>query len=179
MSELKKLFAFLTTLWGALAVTAIAFPGATALMDIPIAVENSKISALYPVIGTIGSAFCLLILLSYQEELRVHSFARKLALRAGILGFLFFMSFVMVRVVYLDVNISQRGEPPEQGAFIYRHHGQGLMKLERYQDGVLVQVEERGDPLDVLALALFAATFASFTLGFSALGIHTFKANES
>ncbi len=177
MNQIKKLFSFLTTLWGALAVTAIAFPGATALLEIPIAAENSKISALYPVIGTICSAFCLLILLSYQEELRVHSFARKLALRAGILGFLLFMSFVMIRVVYLDINVSQRGEPPQTGEFIYRHHGLGLMLIERYQDGQLVQREERGDPLDVLALALFAVTFASFTVGFSALGIHTFKTN--
>lgn len=179
MNQIKKLFAFLTTLWGALAVTAIAFPGATALLEIPIAVQNSKITALYPVIGTIGSAFCLLILLSYQEELRAHAFARKLALRAGILGFLLFMSFVMIRMVYLDVNISQRAEPPAVGEYVYRHHGLGVMKIERYKDGKLVQVEERGDPLDVLALALFAATFASFTLGFSALGIHTFKANEN
>jgi hypothetical protein len=179
MESIKKLLTFLTTLWGALAVTAIAFPGAAALLDVPLAVEHSKISTLYPVLGTISSAFGLLILLSFQEELRQHAFARRLAVRSAAAGFLLFLCFVMVRVAYLDIQVSQRSQPPEVGEYVLRHHSLGIMRLEKFSDGKLVQVEERGDPLDVLALGLFAATFASFTVGFSALGIHTFKTHES
>ncbi len=64
MDAIKKLAGFLTSLWGILAVVSISFPGAAALLDLPIAVENSKISELYPVIGMISSAFCLLMLIS-------------------------------------------------------------------------------------------------------------------
>lgn len=33
---------------------------------------------------------------------------------------------------------------------------------------------ERGDPWDILALALFTAVFASLSVSFSALGLHVF-----
>ena len=179
MHQLKKLFEFLTSLWGALAVLAIAFPGASSLLNIPISVSNSRISDLYPVIGTISSAFCLLILLSYQEELKVHAFARRLAVWAGLVGFACFMGFVVVKVFFLDIEASRQSvNPPERGELFIEHRNSGVIMSEHFINGELVATVKRGDPMDVVALALFAATFASFTLAFSALGIHTFKASE-
>lgn len=178
MNAIQKLIGFLTTLWGLLAVASAAFPGAAALMDLPIAANNSKIAALYPVIGTVASAFCLLLLISYQRELREITFARRLAIRSVLLGFVLFFSFVTVRSVYLDIQVAQQAQPPQIGAFTLTHRSLGLLKVEHFVDGKLIQIEERGDPLDVLALALFASTFASFTLGFSALGVYTYERSQ-
>src|SRR6185436_5321453 len=99
MNAIQKLIGFLTTLWGLLAVASAAFPGAAALVDLPIAASNSKIAALYPVIGTVASAFCLLLLISYQRELREITFARGLAIKSVSVGFALFFSFVTVRSV--------------------------------------------------------------------------------
>lgn len=175
MQSIKKLAAFLTSLWGVLAVASIAFPGTAALLDLPIAVENSKISDLYPIVGIICSAFCLLMLIVYQTDLSSLEIARKVSLFTAPAAFILFFAFVLLKTVYLDIQVADNRTPPTDGTVTITHRSLGLLKIETYINGELVRIEERGDPLDVLSLAFFAGTFASFTLCFGALGIHTYE----
>src|SRR5262245_22585225 len=90
MDSIKRLLKFECILWGALAVAAIAFPGATSLFKLPIAVSDSMIGGLYPVIGTAVSAFSTLFLIAYKKELRELKFARKLAVWGLTVGLICF-----------------------------------------------------------------------------------------
>ena len=72
----------LRSLWGVLAAAAVIFPGAAALLKVPLAVENSKISILYPVIGVIVSAFALLLATAYRDQFSELARARRWAVNA-------------------------------------------------------------------------------------------------
>ena len=71
--------------------------------------------------------------------------------------------------------VNQREKPPSTISTQITHRKLGVLLVETYENGEVVRSEERGDPLDILALAFFVGTFASFTLGFSALGIYTYE----
>ncbi len=179
MAGTKKHFGFFTALWGILAVASAALPGTAALLELPIAAENSKIADLYPVIGTMVSVFCVLLLLSYKQELGSLRFARRLSVISAAVGFTFFLLFVELRTVYLDSHVADFADPPMSGPHTTIERSFGIIKVMDYIDGKLVGAEERGDPLDVCSLALFAATFGAFTLAFTALSIHTYEASAN
>ncbi len=82
------------------------------------------------------------------------------------IAFVLFFSFVLVKTVYLDIQIADRREPPVSGTLTITQRSLGLLMIETYQNGKKIRDEERGDPLDILALILFAGTFASFTVCF-------------
>lgn len=178
MNSIKRLLEFLSTLWGTLAVAAIAFPGATALLKLPIAVSESTIASLYPVIGTIVSAFATLFLIAYKEELRILQFARKLAVWGMAVGLVCFFSFVSVRLFLLDVHSEENIPGASQGMLTRISKKPGIIQTEITQNDRLVRIERRGDPFDVLGLFFFAGTFASLTFGFTALGINAYQQKE-
>ena len=179
MGSIKQILAFLSSLWGALAAAAIAFPGATSLLKVPIAVSQSKIAGLYPVIGTIVSAFATLFLIAYKKELSVLSYARRLAVWGMVIGVACFFSFVAVRLFILDVKSEENPNIIVQGQHTRISRNQGIIQTEITQDGKSVRIELRGDPYDLLGLFFFAGTFASLTFGFTALGIHAYHQKET
>ncbi|RIJ06227.1 hypothetical protein DXK93_00190 [Achromobacter sp. K91] len=177
MTALKRLFTFLSSLWGLLAVAALAFPGATALLKVPIAVDNSTIAPLYPVIGTIVSAFATLFLVAYKQDLGSLLFARKLAIWGMAVGLVCFFAFVSVRLFLLDVSSAEIRQH-ELGQEVRTNRAKGRIQTQiTHRDGTQ-SVESRGDPFDVLGLFLFAGTFASLTFGFTALGIHAYQQKD-
>lgn len=177
MTALKRLFTFLSSLWGLLAVAALAFPGATALLNVPIAVDNSTIAALYPVIGTIVSAFATLFLVAYKKDLGSLQFARKLAIWGMAVGLGCFFAFVSVRLFLLDVSFAEKRQP-ELGQEVTVDRTKGLIRTKITNTDGTISMESRGDPFDVLGLLLFAGTFASLTFGFTALGIHAYQQKD-
>ena len=179
MDAIKKLLGFLSTLWGALAGAAVAFPGAAALLKLPIAVQNSQISGLYPASGMIFSAFATLFLIAYTDELSELKFARKLALSGMALGFLFFVAFVCVRVFILDIVDVKTIPGPSQSSATIITKENGLIITEVKEGDKPTRIGQRGDPFDILGLVLFIGTFASLTFGFTALGIHTYQKGRS
>lgn len=178
MTSIKHLLAFLSSLWGALAVAAIAFPGATALLNVPIAVSNSTIAGLYPVIGTIVSAFATLFLIAYKQNLTKLQFAQKLAVWGMILGLVCFFSFGAVRLFVLDTSAFETISGPSQGSTTRITRDRGIIEIEIWENDMVIRHERRGDPFDLLGLFLFAGIFASLTFGFTALGIHAYQQKE-
>ena len=178
MDAIKRILGFLGSLWGALAVAAIAFPGATALLKVPIAVSESTIAGLYPVIGTIVSAFSTLFLIAYKQELTELKFARKLAVWGMALGLTFFFAFVSVRLFVLDIASEERIQGPSASNVTLVMKKHGIIQTEVTEGDKLLRAERRGDPFDVLGLILFAGTFASLTFGFTALGIHAYQTSR-
>lgn len=178
MNSIKRLLDFLSTLWGALAIAAVAFPGASTLLKLPIAPSDSNIGGLYPVIATIVSAFALLFLLAYKEELRLLKFARKLGVWGMVIGVICFFSFVSIRLFLLDVYGEQRISNFSQGRETRILRKPGVIQTEILENDKLLSREMRGDPFDVLAMFFFAGAFASLTFGFAALGINAYQSKE-
>ena len=184
MSKSSEALSFLKSLWGALAATAVLFPGAAALLQLPITVEHSKIATLYPVIGGVLAAFSLLFATVYRDKFASLESARKWALSAFTIGLLAFFSFVSVRVYFLDVK-SETSFLDMQGrqvTTISKNSGV-IMETTKDREGELTEVPdlivERGDPWDLLALVFFSTTFASLTFAFSALGLHAYINEKS
>jgi hypothetical protein len=187
MATIKELLNYLKTLWGLLATAAVLFPGAAAFLKIPIAVEESKIAALYPIIGTTVSAFATLFLITFRKQLLDLKFAHKLSIFGMAFALVCFFSFVLVRVVYLDVDMYRVvSSDREKNIEIREYKKRGLLGEEhtelvsRVPDGgrKIFYESRRGDPLDIVALLLFTGTFASLGFAFTALGIHTYEATR-
>ena len=175
MVTIKRIVSFLSSLWGALAVATVAFPGAAALLKVPLAVEHSRLAQFYSLLPTVASSFCILFLIAYKVELAELTRARRVAVSAVAIGFLCFFSFLGVRVYYLDIDATQIIEEDADGQVIRVEQSKGLL-LRKYLTGDKVTYEDRrADPYDILSLALFTASFAALSLGFGSLGIYTYQ----
>lgn len=183
MSKANEALSFLKTLWGSLAATAVLFPGAAALLKLPISAANSKISILYPVIGGVFAAFSLLFSTVYRDRFVELKTARAWALFSIAIAIVSFFSFVSVRVYFLDVRSEARYLAMGGRQVVEISKNAGLV-LEQTKDreGELTAVPdvivEKGDPWDLAALILFCFTLSSLTFAFSALGLHAY-ANEN
>ncbi|MDT4898037.1 MAG: hypothetical protein QOH25_3114 [Acidobacteriota bacterium] len=182
MKKLQKIFKFLKSLWGALTTAAILFPGAAALLKVPIAVENSHIASLYPIVATIVSAFGLLLMIAYLDTLANVAKARKTSVIAMSIALLSFFGYVAVRVYLLDVEyVRMYKDPVEKTQTAYaRRRGEVIIStrsLNQIADGNLPEATDitSGDPWDLLGLMLFSGTFASFSVAFGALGLHVYE----
>jgi hypothetical protein len=178
MNSIKQLLAFLSTLWGLLGAAAVAFPGASTFLKVPIAPSDSNIGGLYPVIGTIVAAFAALFLVAYKKDLRALKFARKLAVWGILLGLFCFFSFVSTRLFLLDVYSEQHLSEPSKRKETKILRKPGVIQTEVYENDRLLSRDMRGDPFDVLALFFFAGPFASLSFGFTALGINAYQQKE-
>jgi hypothetical protein len=168
---------FLRSLWGALALIAVTFPGAAALLKLPIAVENSRIAALYPVIGVVVAAFALLMATAYRDKFASLAVARRWAVTAMSVALICFFGYVGTRVFLLDVEHNQEflAHDGEQLVRIVKKRGIIIEDTKMKGDGLTAipnTSSSRGDPWDVLSLALFAGVFASLSLSFTCLGLH-------
>jgi len=178
MNSIKQLLAFLSNLWGLLGVAAVAFPGASTFLKVPVAPSDSNIGGLYPVIGTIVSAFAALFLVAYKKDLRSLQFARKLAIWGIVLGVICFFSFVSTRLFLLDVYSEEHISQPSQRRETRILRKPGVIQTEVYENERMLSRHMRGDPFDVLALFFFAGAFASLSFGFTALGINAYQQKE-
>lgn len=185
MHKLRAILKFLTSLWGLLASAAVLFPGAAALLKIPIAVENSQIKQLYVAIGTIIAAFSLLLLISYRDTLGNLSRARIVALVSALLALLTLFGFLGMRIFVLDVRTT--AETAVGGKFLYEAKDRGIILKETGRRIIedensyrreTESKEQRGDPWDLLALFLFTITLSSLTVAFGSLGIHSYQETE-
>ncbi len=185
--KLKELLSYLKTLWGLLGAAAVLFPGASALLKIPVATEESRIAALYPIIGTTISAFGILLLITYRERLLDLKFARKLGIVSMAVALSCFFAFLSVRVVYLDVETHRLvSSDLEKNIEVWVSKNKGLLLEEHRELGGQTSERDRrtlyqslrGDPLDILALLMFTGTFASLGFAFTALGIHNYEVSR-
>jgi hypothetical protein len=180
MSKASDALSFLRSFWGLLAVVSISFPGAAALFKIPVAVELSKISSLYPIVGGIVSAFALLLATTYRENFLNLSAARRWAVTSMAIAFFSFFAYVGVRIFLLDLAYEEQ---------YVRKDGDEMYTFSKYQGIIRETVEstdksitaipstkkESGDPWDILSLLFFTITFASLTVSFSVLGLHVYE----
>lgn len=175
---------FLRSLWGALALVSVAFPGAAALLKLPLAVENSRIAALYPIIGVVVAAFALLLATAYRDEFSSLAVARRWAVTAMSVALICFFGYVGTRVFLLDVEHQQEfvARDGEQLVRISKNRGVILEDAKMKGEGPTIIPNTsslRGDPWDVLALALFAGVFGSLSLSFTCLGLHVYVAEKA
>jgi hypothetical protein len=176
------MFKFLRSLWGLLATAAILFPGAAALLKVPIAVENSRIAALYPTLGVILSSFALLFLTAYKDRLSDLALARKWAISSFTIALIMLFSFVSLRVCILDVDKVKRSIDKEHNVEIVIGKERGFIFEEKIPLGESKYASFRskqGDPWDILGLIFFTGTFATLTLAFGSLGLHVYKMHEN
>ena len=171
MTTAVDAFKFLRSLWGALALVAIAFPGAAALLKLPIAVENSRIAILYPVIGVVVAAFALLLATAYRDSFRSIAIARRWAVTAMSVALICFFGYVGTRVFLLDVEHHEEFLARDGDQLVLISKKRGEIREERKMKGdgptaIPNTSSRRGDPWDVLSLALFAGVFGSLSLSF-------------
>jgi len=180
VSQASNALKFLRNFWGLLAAVAVVFPGAAALLKVPLAVENSKIAILYPVIGVVGSAFAVLLTTAYRERLASLELARKWAVSAMLAAAICFFGFIGVRVYLLDIDYKAEYLRRDGDVKVIEEKSRGLI-FERTEmlGGALTAFpnvsRESGDPWDILALALFTASFSLVALSFSSLGLHVYE----
>jgi hypothetical protein len=183
MLRLRDAIAFLKTIWGALAGAAILFPGAVALLGLPIAPEKSRIALWYPVLGSIFAAFGLLLLLAYGEQLKSLSWARRTAVRGVVTAAFCVFALLSLRAFLLDPVVARVYYDSQSKVSVKEQKGGGVIMRQEIASDSLVSSpsspsaetsSERPDPLDVVALALFVATMTSLAVGFGALGLHSY-----
>lgn len=178
MKNLNRILMFLKSLWGVLTTATVLFPGAAALLKLPIAVQNSKIATLYPTIGIIVSAFALLLLTAYRDRLVVLDLARRWATFSMVVAMALFFSFVLVRVFVLNVDYENRYLDSARNVEVWFARSRGIIgERETRLDGKVEATvkSERGDPWDVLSLVFFTGSFASLTVAFGVLGLHAYE----
>ncbi|WLI10346.1 MULTISPECIES: hypothetical protein [Pseudomonas] len=177
---MMRLVNFLTSLWGILTAAAVLFPGAAAILKLPIAVENSQIGALYPTFGSIIAAFSLLFLTAYQDKLSSLTLARNISTMAATLAIISLFTFVGIRIFALDIDYERRTIDTERNLLVQEGKIRGLILYSEkiYTPTALAPSEtqsKRGDPWDLACLASFILMFSSLTVAFGSLGIHTYQ----
>jgi hypothetical protein len=179
MSKATDALSFLRSFWGVLATVAVTFPGAAAIFKIPIAVENSKIAILYPVVGVIVSAFALLLATTYRDKFTRLEDARKWAVTSMAVALISFFGFVGVRIFLLDMDVREEYVQRDGEQLVKKFKARGVIaeSVRMKGDGptAIPNIEmERGDPWDIAALALFTSLFAALSVSFSTLGLHVY-----
>lgn len=180
MNAITRLTGFLASLWGVLAAAAILFPGAAAVLELPIAVKNSQIAALYPAFGSTIAALALLFLTVYRDRLTRLEFARKVSAWAGALGLASLLAFVGIRTFALDLQYSRKSIDHARNLVVEEAKDRGVIRIleKTYSEASPSPTEfasERGDPWDLASLTTFIALFSAFTVAFGALGIHVYQ----
>lgn len=177
---MMRLANFLTSLWGILTAAAVLFPGAAAILKLPIAVEHSKISELYPAFGSVIAAFSLLMISVYQDKLSSLQTARMISTLAATVAILALFTFVGIRTFALDVDFQRQTIDKERNIIVQEGKSKGLItyREKNYVSTGDVSSEvlsEEGDPWDLGCLAAFILMFSSLTVAFGALGIHVYQ----
>lgn len=165
---------YLGSMWGALSVVAILFPGAASLLGDGVGPERSQIRAYYTFIPSVLAAFALLFLTSLRTELSDLARARRWAVGsfAASAALMFAFLFVKQNLVAIDTI-----EPPMQTATqitqIEKSHGLMQVTVTDLAGGVL-SLREQGDPWDIGCLALLSSAFMLLTIAFGSLGINEY-----
>jgi hypothetical protein len=168
MLRLRDAIAFLKTIWGALAGAAILFPGAVALLGLPIAPEKSRIALWYPVLGSIFAAFGLLLLLAYGEQLKSLSWARRTAVRGVVTAAFCVFALLSLRAFLLDPVVARVYYDSQSKVSVKEQKGGGVIMRQEIASDSLVSSpsspsaetsSERPDPLDVVALGAFCCNY--------------------
>jgi hypothetical protein len=184
MSQASNALKFLRSFWGLLAAVTVVFPGAAALLNVPLAVEHSKIAVLYPVVGVIASAFAVLLATAYRERLFSLEVARTWAVTSMLAAGACFFGFIGVRVYLLDLDYKTEYVRRDGDELVIEGKSRGMiMERSEMKGGVVTAIPnvslEAGDPWDILALALFTSSFSLVALSFSSLGLHVYEQERS
>lgn len=171
----QRIWKYLGSLWGALSVAAILFPGAASLLGTGVGPENSQLRAYYTFLPSVLAAFALLLLTSMRTELATLQRARRWAVRSFVVSVVVLFGFLMVRqtlVAVKSIDPPQRVE--DQVTQVEKSHG--IMRITvKYTSGTLISQMERGDPWDILSLALLSSAFMLLTIAFGSLGINEYS----
>ena len=174
------MFAFLGSLWGVLTSVAILFPGAAALLNLPL-IADSPLKGVYAAIAPVFSALAVLcILLRGASKLNRWEAALRYAIVFGAGAFVLLTLFVSVKTTFLhDAQWSDTTWDP------LVHHSRlksvlrteiisrdGSVCVRRTAEGCVVEQSERIDPWELVALLLFVLAFVFLSAAFSAAGIH-------
>lgn len=175
----RKIWNYLGSLWGALSGVTILFPGVISLTKLSFGPNHSEVKAHYAVIPTLLSMFALLLLTSYRAELANLRRARRLALAAFTLAVLMLFGALLLRQT--KVNVTQVEAPVTSGGRVtHKARGQGTIEVEITSEltGEWIAKTKKGDPLDILLLALTSGGFVFLTVAFGSLGINEYYQSQ-
>lgn len=193
MVDSEKLIGFLHTLWGKVAVTTAVLPGVAALFDVSVALENSPLKTMYPVLGTAISSFVVLLLVSRPEWFVRWKVTASVAIITMLFGLALLIFLLLgrsmmdyqTRSTYPADSLQGFIAMPGLRAFPQNKPGQKLEIRETWNRGrgtkeVIVdgqvqtsQEYSEGFP-EVLLLASFVLSIAFLTAAFTVLGIHAY-----
>lgn len=196
----EKLIGFLKTLWGALATTTAFLPGVAAFFKISIALENSPLKALYPILGTSVSSFVLLFLVSRPEWFASWKKTAWLSAISLLIGFVLLIATLLGRST-MDFR-HQATYPANSAAAMFAmpeafmttpggrmfsgnvineqaevretwDHGRGIKEF--FINGKIQKSLEYYEmPLEFLLLLSFVSSMVFFTVAFAALGVYSY-----
>jgi len=170
-----RIWRYLGSLWGALSVVAILFPGAASFLGTGTAPAKSQLGTYYTFLPSVLAAFALLFLTSMRTELANLQRARRWAVRSFAVSVALLFAFLLIRqtVVALD----SMAPPTRDGGNITTVvKTQGVIRVSvKDTSGTTISQTESGDPWDIALLALLSGAFMLLTVAFGSLGINEYS----
>jgi len=197
-SRVQEVLAFLRTLWGKVAVATAALPGLSALFDVSIALENSPLKPMYPVLGTATSSFFILLLAARRRWFVRWKATACTAIGAAIVGLALLLAFLLARST-MDYQSNATyaadslpgivlgmgmGSPPtgrsDQNIEVRTRWDRGRGTTEVLVDGrPQAKQEQPAGIAEVLLLATFVSSMGFLAAAFTALGTHAYATSRS
>lgn len=161
-----------------MAVAVAALPVMSYFSDVSIASEKSQISGLYGALPSLLSAFALLLLTTFKNELKNLQYARKIALSFVFVGFVSIFLFIGIKTFIVDLDSRDKLISADGRTETWVDRSRGMIQMKTFDlksnSDKAISESVKGDPWDIAALASYTLAIAGLSIGFCALGIHSY-----